>query len=83
MLGERALSPTATRFFFTQQFNGRSTTSQLSIQIATSPNITFGGQNVRRYFIAWRWMRVPGEDRGQIAAAEEAMRLESVFIPAL
>ena len=82
LLGDRALSPTAKRFFFTQQFNGRSTLSQLSVQVSASPNITFGGQNARRYFIAWRWMRVPAEG-GPTVAAVEAMRLESVFIPAL
>jgi hypothetical protein len=57
--------------------------AQISIQVSTSPVITFG-QGVRRSFIAWRLLRVPGDDRtGRALATVEAMRQATVFIPAL
>jgi hypothetical protein len=83
LLGDRTLSPTAHRFWYSQKFEGRTAMAQISIQVSTSPVITFG-QGVRRSFIAWRLLRVPGDDRtGRALATVEAMRQATVFIPAL
>ena len=83
LLGDRVVSRTVKRYWFTQHLDAGATLSEFSLQVSTNPAITFGG-GTRRTFYRWRWSRIPAGDASPRAVSLlEAMRLESGFIPAL
>ena len=83
LLGDRVVSRTVKRFWFTQQLDAGAALSEFSLQVSTNSAITFG-QGTRRTFYRWRWSRIPaGDTSPRTVSLLEAMRLESGFIPAL
>ena len=82
LLGDRMISRSVKRYWFSQQLDSGPALSEFTLQISTNPTVTFAGS--RRTFYRWRWMRVPAGDRSsQSVSLLEAMRLESGLIPAL
>ena len=83
LLGDRVVSRTVKRYWFTQQLDAGAALSEFSLQVSTNSAITFG-QGTRRTFYRWRWSRIPAADASpRTVSLLEAMRLESGFIPAL